>query len=114
MLKESLVSKHYISLYTLRCTCKLLLIAVGTDPSNDLSEWVGQELSESDRPELTAAKTVVSGGNALQSQHCLHIVITLDCMYVCVCVCVCVCVSGWLAGLALHNEWGNTRKWVSL
>jgi electron transfer flavoprotein alpha subunit len=41
-----------------------LLLSVGSDPSNDLSEWVGQELSKSDRPELTAAKAVVSGGTA--------------------------------------------------
>ena len=32
------------------------------DVTNDLSEWVGQELSKSDRPELTAARTVISGG----------------------------------------------------
>lgn len=30
--------------------------------SYDLSKFEGQELSKSERPELTAAKTVISGG----------------------------------------------------
>lgn len=29
---------------------------------SDLVEWVSQELSKSDRPELTSAKNIVSGG----------------------------------------------------
>ena len=45
--------------------------------SNDVSEWVGQELSQSDRPELTAARTVISGG-------------------VCVCVYMCTCILSFM------------------
>jgi len=34
---------------------------------SDLSKFVGQELSKSDRPELTAARIVISGGRGMQS-----------------------------------------------
>ena len=34
-------------------------------PGNSISEWVKEELSKSDRPELTAARVVISGG-----MHC--------------------------------------------
>jgi len=34
-----------------------------------LSSFVGEELSKSDRPELTAAKIIISGGRAMQSRE---------------------------------------------
>ena len=41
--------------------------AAATDPG--ISSFVGEELSKSDRPELTSAKIIVSGGRAMQSRE---------------------------------------------
>jgi len=41
--------------------------APAPDPS--VSSFVGEELSKSDRPELTSAKIIVSGGRAMQSRE---------------------------------------------
>src|SRR5262249_19028899 len=42
-------------------------VSAATDPS--ISSFVGEELSKSDRPELTSAKVVISGGRAMQSRE---------------------------------------------
>ena len=41
-------------------------VAAAADPA--LSSFVGEELSKSDRPELTSAKIIISGGRAMQSR----------------------------------------------
>jgi electron transfer flavoprotein alpha subunit len=42
-------------------------VSGATDPL--ISSFVGEELSKSDRPELTSAKVVISGGRAMQSRE---------------------------------------------
>ena len=45
--------------------CEVFII----DPQNipAISEFVGEELTKSDRPELTSAKTIISGGRGMQN-----------------------------------------------
>jgi electron transfer flavoprotein alpha subunit len=42
-------------------------VAVAADPG--ISSFVGEELSKTDRPELTSAKIIISGGRAMQSRE---------------------------------------------
>ena len=40
---------------------------VGAEAASDLSRYIGSELTSSERPELTSAKIVISGGRGMQS-----------------------------------------------
>jgi len=46
-------------------------VAAGSDPG--VSKFVGEELSKSERPELTSAKIVISGGRGMQSGENFHL-----------------------------------------
>ncbi|PTB87896.1 electron transfer flavoprotein subunit alpha, partial [Pseudidiomarina aestuarii] len=41
--------------------------------SSDKSEFVGEELAQSERPELTAARVVISGGRGMQNGENFHL-----------------------------------------
>jgi len=47
--------------------------SIAAGPATDAARFVGQELSKSERPELTAAKIVVSGGRGMQSGDNFHL-----------------------------------------
>jgi electron transfer flavoprotein alpha subunit len=49
--------------------------AVSAGAKGEGSSFVGQELSKSERPELTSAKIIVSGGRALQNSENFHAII---------------------------------------
>jgi electron transfer flavoprotein alpha subunit len=51
--------------------------SVSPGPSSDLSSFVGAELSKSERPELTAARVVISGGRGMQSGDNFHLLDTV-------------------------------------
>ena len=51
-------------------------VGAGTGPSR-LSSFVGQELTRSERPELTSARIVISGGRGMQSGDNFHLIETV-------------------------------------
>ena len=75
-------SNDNIKVITVRSTA---FDAVGTDNSgievqdindqgsSNISKFVGEELAQSDRPELTAANIVISGGRGMQSGDNFHL-----------------------------------------
>lgn len=65
-LKETTEILLHIYFWYSECPCHLrfsdLLTSVAATSPTGVSEWVEQNLTKSDRPELTSAKVVVSGG----------------------------------------------------
>ena len=60
---QSLVNNGHVQLEGYICFILISsFLAPSADASNDLSAWVGEELNVTDRPELTSAKVVISGG----------------------------------------------------
>lgn len=45
---------------------------IGAGENPGLSEWVSENLTKSDRPELTSAKIIISGGRGMQSGDNFH------------------------------------------
>lgn len=51
--------------------------AVPAQPASGLSSFVGEQLAQSDRPELTSARIVISGGRGLQNGENFQLLYTL-------------------------------------
>ena len=50
---------------------------IDAGPDSDLSKFVGAELTKSERPELTSARIVISGGRGMQSGDNFHLLDTI-------------------------------------
>lgn len=61
------LEKGEIFFYSIFFYSIFLCLAPEADISTDISEFVSQELSKSERPELGAANIVISGGRGLKS-----------------------------------------------
>ena len=49
------------------------VVGINDEGSSGISKFVGEELAQSDRPELTAANIVISGGRGMQSGDNFHL-----------------------------------------
>lgn len=47
----------------------IYILAPAVDAQNSQSEFISQELTKSDRPELASARVVISGGNDILLTH---------------------------------------------
>ena len=54
-----------------------LIESISADGVTDLSSFVNEEIAQSDRPELTAASIVISGGRGMQSGDNFHLLETI-------------------------------------
>jgi len=54
-----------------------LIESISADGVSDLSSFVNEEIAQSDRPELTAASIVISGGRGMQSGDNFHLLETI-------------------------------------
>ena len=52
-------------------------VSVSVEGVSDLSSFVGEEIAKTDRPELTAASIVISGGRGMQSGDNFHLLETI-------------------------------------
>ena len=51
--------------------------AIASEGVSDLTSFIGEEIAKSDRPELTAASIVISGGRGMQSGDNFHLLETI-------------------------------------
>jgi len=50
------------------------IVILDSTPSKSISKFIGEELNKNDRPELTQAKIIVSGGRGLQNKENFRII----------------------------------------
>ncbi len=53
---------------------KVAIVDLNSEVQNDLSKWIEDKVDSSDRPELTSAKVVVSGGRGVGSEENFKII----------------------------------------
>lgn len=83
---QTLLSEDKVKLITVRGTAFEAAATGGSaemgqapteDVNNDKSSFIGQELSKSDRPELTSASVVISGGRGMKNGENFQLLYTL-------------------------------------